>query len=84
LALRRWSLPERSQVLRSQTAGPTVEMVVTLGEGQKPAWRWTATATVPAKAASIGVRVVRIVEQRSHLVFARRRWWSSCQRRCCV
>jgi hypothetical protein len=39
-----------------------VEMVVTLGEGQKPAWRWTVTATVTAKAASIGARVVRIVK----------------------
>jgi hypothetical protein len=59
LALRRWSLPERSQALRSQTVGLTVEMVVTLSEGQKLAWRWTVTvtATVP----SIGVRVVRIV-----------------------
>jgi hypothetical protein len=84
LAPRRWSLLEHSQVLRSQSADPTVETVVTLSEGQKPAWRWTATATVTAKAASIGVRVVRIVKQRTHLVFARRRWWPSCQRRCCA
>jgi hypothetical protein len=27
---------------------------------------------------------VLIVKQRTHLVFARRRWWSSCQRRCCA
>jgi hypothetical protein len=40
--------------------GLTVEMVVTLSEGQKLAWRWTVTAT--AKAASIGARVVRIVK----------------------
>jgi hypothetical protein len=62
LASRRWSLLERLQALGSQTTGPTVETVVTLSEGQKPAWRWTATATVTAKAASIGVRVVRIVK----------------------
>jgi hypothetical protein len=77
-------LLERLQALRSRTAGPMVEMVVTLNEGQKPVWGWTVTATVTAKAASIGARVVRIVKQRSHLVFARRRWWSSCQRRCCA
>jgi hypothetical protein len=53
-------LLEHSQVLRSQTADPTVEMVVTLNEGQKPVWRWIVTAM--AKAASIGARVVRIVK----------------------
>jgi hypothetical protein len=53
-------LLEHSQVLRSRTAGPMVEMVVTLNEGQKPVWRWTVT--VMAKAASIGARVVRIVK----------------------
>jgi hypothetical protein len=29
-------------------AGPTVEMGVTLGVVQKPAWRWGATATAQA------------------------------------
>ena len=60
LAPRRWSLPEHSQVLRSRTADPTVEMVVTLGEAQKPVWRWTVTAI--AMVTSIGVRAARIVK----------------------
>jgi hypothetical protein len=46
----------------SQTVGLTVEMVVTLGQLRKPAWRWTGTATATAKAASIGVRAGHIVK----------------------
>jgi hypothetical protein len=56
-------LLEHSQVLRSQTVDPTVEMVVTLSEGQKLAWRWTVIVT--ATVTSIGVRAARTTRRTS-------------------
>jgi hypothetical protein len=62
LALRPLWLPVPLRAQHSQAVGLTVEMVVTLGQLRKPAWRWSATVTATAKAASIGVPEVRIAK----------------------